>query len=43
MREEKISKKFRLKNIEEIKNYFIKEIHQTLVSKKSKKKIVGFK
>ena len=38
MREENISQQFRLKNIEEIKNYFIKETDQNkLMSKKHKK------
>ena len=38
MGEENISQEFRLKNIEEIKNYFIKLVNQNkLVSKKHKK------
>ena len=38
MGEENINQEFRLKNIEEIKNYFIKEIDQRkLLSKKHKK------
>ena len=38
MTEENISKEFRLKNIDEAKNYFIKEIKQNgLISKKHKK------
>ena len=38
MTEEKISQGFRLKNIKEIKNYFIKEIDQNeLMSNKHKK------
>ena len=38
MDEENVSQEFRLKNIEEIKNYFIKEIDQNeLMSKKHKK------
>ena len=42
MVEQNISQEFTLKNIEEIKNYFIKEINQNeLMSKKQK--IVRFK
>ena len=38
MKEENISQQFRLKNIEEIKIYFIREIDQTeLITKKHKK------
>ena len=38
MSKEKLSQEFRLKNIEETKNYFIKEIGQSeLMSKKHKK------
>ena len=38
MFEEKISQEFRLKNIDETRNYFIKEISQNeLMSKKNKK------
>ena len=38
MTEEKISQEFRLKNIDEIKNYFIIEIKRNkMVSKKNKK------
>ena len=38
MTEENISQEFRLKNTEETRNYFIKEIHQNeLMSKKHKK------
>ena len=37
MSEENISKKFKMKNIEETRNYFIKEINQNeLMSKKYK-------
>ena len=37
MVEQNISQEFKLKNIEEIKNYFIKEINQNeLMSKKQK-------
>ena len=38
MAEENISKKFRLKNIDETRNYLIGEIHRNeLISKKHKK------
>ena len=40
MDEENLSQEFRLKNIKEIKNYFIKETNQNeLMSKKHKKVI----
>ena len=37
MDEENINQEFRLKNKEEIKNYFIKEINQSKMDKKQKK------
>ena len=37
MGEENINQEFRLKNKEEIKNYFIKEINQSKMDKKQKK------
>ena len=39
MKEVNISQEFRLKNIEEIKNYFIKEIDQNELMRKRHKKI----
>ena len=39
MAEEDISQKFRLKNIEETRNYFIKEIHQNELMSKTHKKV----
>ena len=39
MGEENISKEFRLNNIEEIKNYFIKEINQNEIMSKKHKKV----
>ena len=37
MDEENINQEFRLKNKEEIKNYFIKEINQSKMDKKQRK------
>ena len=43
MTEENISKKFRLKNIDETRNYFNKEMNSNeLMSKKHKKGLWGF-
>ena len=39
MEEENICQKFRLKNLEGIKNYFIKEIDQSKLMKKKHKKV----
>ena len=39
MAEENISKKFRLKNIHEIRNYFIEEVKQDELIIKSTKKV----
>ena len=44
MREENINQEFRLKNIEEIKRFFIKEVDQNeLMSKKHKKGFYNLK
>ena len=44
MTEENITQEFRLKNVEEIKNLFIKEIDQKkLMSKRHKKNVFDFK
>ena len=42
MSEENISKKFKMKNIEETRNYFIKEINQNELMRKSIKTFVQF-
>ena len=39
MKEENISREFRLRNIEEIKNYFIKEINQTELMSENHKSV----
>ena len=43
MPEENISQEFRLKNVDEIRNYLIEEINQNeLMSKKKKKSLYSF-
>ena len=41
MSEENINQKFRLKNREKIRNYFIEEIHQNKFMSKKHKKVFG--
>ena len=41
MSEENISQEFRLKNIDEIRNYFIEEISQNELMSKGYKKVSG--
>ena len=43
MTEENISQKFRLKHIDERRNYFIEEINQNELMSKSIKGFVGFR
>ena len=42
MTEENISQEFRLKNIEETRNYFIEKINQNEFMNKKHKKLMGF-
>ena len=42
MTEENISQEFRLKNIDETRNYFIEEINQNELMSKKHKKFIGF-
>ena len=42
MTEEKISQEFRLKNIDEIKNYFIIEIKRNKMISKKNKKVLNY-
>ena len=42
MKEEKISQDFRLKNIDEVKNYFIKEIDRNDLMSRKNKNFVAF-
>ena len=42
MNEDNVSQEFRLKNINETRNYFIEEINQNELMSKNHKKFVGF-